>query len=534
MRALWTGILAAVAVLSASCAEGAGRWSLLIKGDHVTDTVIAPGVTAYGSWAATTALTYPEAFAQQGNPGDYGAAQKAILNWDFVPFQDFTGDMHVGVIAFHVPTPADYAAGLTRGIAKVTCSIDNGAWAERTVETTNPDTGVLDFNFIARASTMSDGPHELRCVAFPRTGFPRVLQGAMSWGAPVFSQVINANSGGTLATSTVHVAIGGSGSVCSAGAPCATVEAAALRCRSTMPGSDVGGCIIKVAAGTYTLNSVVSTAKTAVTRWTKITHEDGLSQSDVVFNDTTTNGMVPRIWHLWLQDVKTTFGISGVGDAQRANYSAWFDHVLYVSRLGTTNTSQTENSPLFGTAYGQGSWHTDGDYSNSRDGPSSGTLVRNTYVHTLGSDSFTNMKTVVNSTARNFIFCCSYHPDVWQNFQGTNVPPNTNTTLTDNFIAYGLTADTGDMQGVMLKEADFANIAMVNVNINTTQNSRYNLNLNCNGIASTCTHVFTLDSSFIAGGANAIDNATTVVDSAFVNTTLTPDIPAHAGVERLP
>lgn len=75
------------------------------------------------------------ATAQPAAVGDSGAAgydQTAIARWDVAPLQKFTGDLYVGIIAFHI-----------EGIASVAFSVDNGAWVATATPTYNQQTSML-------------------------------------------------------------------------------------------------------------------------------------------------------------------------------------------------------------------------------------------------------------------------------------------------------------------------------------------------------------------------------------------------------
>lgn len=164
------------ALLWSSAAHGG---ILALKG-KIGSAATTPTLAAQGAgWSGNTAVP-----AAQGNSGDYGYGLQAIARWDTVPWQTVGPGqtLHIGVIAFHQATVAEQAAGLSSpvvgsNIAKVSVSVDGGAWVDNTTASVNADEGVYEYNFDAVASTFSDGLHEARAIIYPTTGTPQVLQG---------------------------------------------------------------------------------------------------------------------------------------------------------------------------------------------------------------------------------------------------------------------------------------------------------------------------------------------------------------------
>ena len=89
----------------------------------------------------------------------------AISRWDVVPEQAFEGLFEVGVLAFH-----------SYGIDRVELSFNGGAWVSITEPTVNPRTGVKQYWAQIDARDVKDGRVELRAVAYPKSGIPRVLE----------------------------------------------------------------------------------------------------------------------------------------------------------------------------------------------------------------------------------------------------------------------------------------------------------------------------------------------------------------------
>ncbi|GAG12791.1 unnamed protein product, partial [marine sediment metagenome] len=93
-----------------------------------------------------------------------GVDAKAIARWDVVPFQTFDGDFNVGVVAFHI-----------NGIDRVEFAVDGGPWLSISEMSENARVGVWEYWAAVRASDFADGEIELRAIAYPLVGIPRVL-----------------------------------------------------------------------------------------------------------------------------------------------------------------------------------------------------------------------------------------------------------------------------------------------------------------------------------------------------------------------
>jgi hypothetical protein len=153
----------------------------------------SPGVLTPGSgWKATWIATPPS----QGSSGDRGYDEMPSAKFDVIPYQVIKGDLPVCVIAGKGPTQAQYDAGVHNAIAKVSFSDDNGPWVDVTAPALNPATHVIEYCVTVRDADHADGAHEVRAIAYPLTGVPRVLQGEkMAQPAPSFTGHI---SGATL------------------------------------------------------------------------------------------------------------------------------------------------------------------------------------------------------------------------------------------------------------------------------------------------------------------------------------------------
>lgn len=108
-----------------------------------------------------------------GNPSDWGYDAKAIARWTSVPHAEYKQSFTVGVVAFHV-----------NGIDRVDFSVNGGAWKSVYQAKQNPANGVKEYYISIDPFDRQDGLIEIRAIAYPITGVPRVLQGNLTNNGP--------------------------------------------------------------------------------------------------------------------------------------------------------------------------------------------------------------------------------------------------------------------------------------------------------------------------------------------------------------
>jgi hypothetical protein len=399
----------------------------------VTGTILTPG---QGFDGPTTVPIGP-------NDGQQYSDAKAIARWDVVPYQTFDGNFNVGVVAFH-------AAGIDR----VEFSVNGGPWTAVREMTLNPRTNVVEYWATLRAQDFADGALEVRAIAFPKVGQPRLLEPLM----------LNANAHGTLETIARYVSPTGSdetgdGSMVN---PFATMMKAARSIQDASGTGTADGGVIYLLAGDHTYGGYsYSLLTTTENRWLTVTAAPGVAQEDVrVVNAATNDGLRTKLVHF---DGLTFAAVSGA------------DQGLFTSNGPLTDFLWIDNSNLVGPgravdASWIGGWSgvyaTDTNVSNSRDGMTA-TLVRNVHVSDIGSDAFSNSGIVINSSVRNIDPSgTSFHADVVQYYS---------TGLTENRIVYGLDAIDGIKgQGLFAgSNISIKDIAFVNVKLDNSQSNMY-------------------------------------------------------------
>ncbi len=254
------------------------------KPAQVDDLILVPG----SGFAGET--EQPET---QGS--GHGDDAKAIARWDVVPYQVFDKMMNVGVVAFHI-----------NDIEKVSFSVEGGPWKDVRSMKLNPETNVVEYWVTLRACDFADGPVEVRSIAYPKIGVPRVLQGKIPmipWSNKAttngeHSMWLFTNSREKLKSSQFFVSPS-RGDDANAGDAANPVKslAKALNLASINDGSTV---ILTEAGEYYPDRKAASDSNNS--RWITVKPSEGLARDDVmIVGMAPTERLLPRItrirWH---------------------------------------------------------------------------------------------------------------------------------------------------------------------------------------------------------------------------------------------
>ncbi len=195
----------------------------------------------------------------KGKSGETDA--KAIAHWDIAPHQTFSDTLRVGVVAFHI-----------NGIDRVEFSANGGNWVAVKEMTHNPDTDVYEYWITLHASDFKDGPVELRTIAYPKSGQPRLLE-------PL---PLNANGHKTLPEIARYVSPKGNDSAGDGTKekPFATIAKAASIVQSASPNKSADGGIIYLLPGEHRCEEVQQKLITK-NRYLHICAAPGVAQYEV-------------------------------------------------------------------------------------------------------------------------------------------------------------------------------------------------------------------------------------------------------------
>jgi hypothetical protein len=392
----------------------------------------------------------------------FGSDAKALARWDVVPYQTISGDFKIGVVAFHI-----------NNISKVSFSLNNGPWLDVTTPTLNTTTGVVEYWTTIKSTDLPDGPVEIRAIAYPITGIPRVLgkyqidtsltynsTEESPWSSGEHSMLLVVNNGNVFASRTRYVATNGNDTTGdgSEAAPFLTVAKAV---DSLKLAGHVDGGTVYLKAGTYSsigLNGVGVNQST----WLTITGAPGTTKNQVIIR-----AFSSRTQAELLRFKSVTFSIPA-GPLDRLFYGGLSggSRYLWLDDVVITTDSRTNNSAIWRDV--QGFFATNVYMENNARG-FGGHLLRNVDFAHLGDDAFTDAKLLINSSVVDIDTEASNntgaHPDVYQIYD-----PN---LVKSNQIVYGLTAvenigSQGVFAGTVCKE-----IALVNVNITQTGGSNW-------------------------------------------------------------
>ena len=118
----------------------------------------------------------------QGSSQSPGYGAKAIARWTELPYITRSEDFYVTVSAFHM---AD--------IKRVDFFLDGGQRVRTSEVTPHPETGYAEYMAKIDVSLLTTGLHEVRAIAYPFHGEPRVLQGEYVPGDRNLHDVNNGN-----------------------------------------------------------------------------------------------------------------------------------------------------------------------------------------------------------------------------------------------------------------------------------------------------------------------------------------------------
>ncbi|MCB9030320.1 MAG: DUF4215 domain-containing protein [Deltaproteobacteria bacterium] len=362
-----------------------------------------------------------------GNPSDAGYSADVIAHWNVAPYQTFTDQFNVGVVAFHI-----------NGINRVEFSVNGGTFTPITEAAFNPRTGTVEYWAKIRATDFSDGVIEVRAIAYPSdAGQPRLLD----------SLYLNTNSNQTLPTLDRYVSLGGSDTTGdgSTSAPFRTIMKAARSIQEASGTNNADGGFIYLTAGNHTLGSFNSALETTTAnRWLTIRPAAGLTKDDVRINASGTEGIKTKLVRFQDLEIKTSLQT----DAALEDYF-WAEDSSFI---GNGRTQNVDFIPSSWTRY----FVTDSTISDNKNGLA-GRLQRNITVSTIGAEAFSGAELVVNSSVTGIDASqTSFNPYVI-NFDVSG-------GTIENRIYYGVSAVSVDAQCIYVNggSGNLNSIAFVN------------------------------------------------------------------------
>jgi len=442
-----------------------------------------------------------------GDPGAPGIDAKAIARWDVVPYQTFDGYFEIGVVAFHI-----------NDIDRVEFSVDGGPWVAVREMTLNPRTDVVEYWVGLDARDFEDGPIEVRAVAYPTVGVPRVLGSEMTAAESIekgeSALLLNTNAGGTLPEIEMYVSnAGDDANDGSEGAPLLSILTAARRIQTNSPADSADGGKIYLAAGEYRLPTNGS-AGSIITerRWLTIQPWPGVPKEDVHIVATGPDGLRTKLVHL--QSLTLSPAVGSDQDILVSNGP--LEDYYWVDGCDLVGPGRAVDS--FWANGLSGLYNTDCRVSQCRDGLS-GRIVRNAQIEDIGSDALSGSGLAVNCSVTDIDSSgTNFHADVLQ-FFGQPL---------QNVIAFNVTAQVSNAQGFFSgNNVRIVDIAFVSCNLDNQVEPNVGRVFQFGGPTE---HLYVRDCIFNGPAIWRIDQSFSAINVVVENTTFAP-LPTPAVVE---
>lgn len=361
----------------------------------------------------------------QGSSQSPGYGAKAIARWTELPYITRSEDFYVTISAFHM---AD--------IKRVDFFLDGGQRVRTTEVTPHPETGYAEYMAKIDVSLLTTGLHEVRAIAYPFHGEPRVLQGEYVPGNANLHDVNNGNCSFWFQydPSPNVVTVGGSQG------QFATIDEAIQSM-----GPALYGGRIELAPGTHFWLSQThsSFSNTEERKVLTVSAAAGVNRDDVIIRGSRTGGygkgMSVHIKNLSvLTEVVPESGRQNLFQGSFAQDNRIFFENLKMSHIdsdygwGLLNDNQRVAKPF--TEWKLGCWMKDVDLSNMAKGVTGVTMAKNVTFYRLSADAFGGSPGVVVQLKidkmDNYNSNHGQHPDIIQ-FTSANGPNVENRIFAD-------------------------------------------------------------------------------------------------------
>jgi hypothetical protein len=432
----------------------------------------------------------------QGSASLPGYNAKAMARWNFVPHQTFDTEFAIGVVAFHA-----------YGINRVEFSLNGGPFAAVTQATFNPMSNTVEYWATIDPELLADGEYEVRAVAYPNNGVPRVLAGAMVPGASgvnkgEYSMYFVADADFSMPRTQRFVSPNGSdtqGNGTRAN-PFQTIMKAVHSIHTANGGKADGGIVNLLAGnhnyGTYSWSYISTTQK----RWLTIRPAPGVASANAPIVSATAGGI--KLDHVKFERVTfrpngstNTIILTPIGQPK-----LWLDRCVFQG-VGQQSPGDWQNGWFK-------SWVTGGSLTGSANGLF-GDLIRDLYIDEVGSDAFSGNPLVVNSSVRRIDASgTTFHPDVYQIYLPAGVA--------ENFIVYGMRMlENSNTQGLFTgNNVAVKDLAFVNVTLDTQGYGSWPhpWDLTAFGFAGPTNHMLVQDSTILGPALWRTDMAFSATD----------------------
>lgn len=366
----------------------------LLSFELVASQTINPG----SGWTGTTNVPSPN-----GSPGQYGYDANVIAHWDHVPYQSASGTINLGVLAYHVS-----------GIQKVSFSVNNGPWVDVTNPTFNPETNVEEYWVTLNENSFPSnfaGNVEIRAIAYPIVGTPRVLQGTSNGMRHDSSMIVSVDRAGTLPDNVAYATVTGSDSNnCSQNSPCRTITRAM---NVVAISGNLDGAEVRLGEGIWALPN--SNGFSTTNRWFTITSIPGTNRENVIINSYASGAPTSKykLSRLSLFRGANFYYSGGLGHI-------WIDNSkIYKPTPWGCSDGTYEGGDMLGYAgpyegNDYRGYYTNVYINNTGHGPSNLILVRNVTADVTNDGHASGSITIIDYWIKTVIPGCEAHPDYYQ------------------------------------------------------------------------------------------------------------------------
>jgi hypothetical protein len=411
-----------------------------------------------------------------GIPSDWAFDAKAIARWTTVPRSEYTGPFSVGVVAFHV-----------NGINRVDFSVNGGAWKSVYEPKLNPDNNVEEYFVKIDPLDHADGVIEIRAIAYPNIGIPRVLQGNLTNNGPTYpnqQQYLQGNHGmlvvlngyGTLPYFAVYISPNGNDTTGdgSQANPFNSMGRALKHFKTNYGKADGGTIYLMEGVNLISVGAYSNHGCQTFERYLTFRPAPGLTREQVKLNGNPAGGL--RVNFIKVEDVTfyTDPARPNTQFRNGANSSSYFwanrCHAIYEAY----NPDGTWADPANGGGFALGNG-TSGSFTavhvtncssfNTRGNVRSNQMVINYRCDRPGDTPFSGAFLTINAEAYNPIRIGSDHLDGWHWF-GTEGSP----IRRENHIMHNIFMRNFWGQGMMYEYFSpgterFDDVALVNIDI---------------------------------------------------------------------
>lgn len=358
--------------------------------------VSAQNLVPGSGWTGATNIPSPN-----GSPGQYGYDANVIAHWDHVPYQDAEGTINIGLLAYHLS-----------GIQKVSFSVNNGPWIDVTSSSFNPETGIDEYWVVINESLFPSnfaGNVEVRAIAYPNVGTPKVLQGT-SVIRHDSSMIVSVDRANTLSDNVAYVTVTGND-----GNNCLTLATA---CRTIIRAmnavaiaGNLDGAEVRLGEGTWTLPS--SSGFSTPTRFFTLTSIAGTNRDNIIINSYASGSPTSKYRLSRLSLIRGAGFYYPIGEI-------WIDNSkIYKPTPWLVSDGAYEAGDMLGYASPTGgneyhAYYTDIYINNTGHGPSNLILGRNIIAENTNDGHASGTQTLINYWIYNVLQLPPAHADYYQ------------------------------------------------------------------------------------------------------------------------